>query len=363
VLDESAECSDATLTVKGWKQRLLLRGGREYTLAGLQQQQEEAEEAAAAAVEQRAAGPAAKKPKASAGAAAAAAADASSPFQTAASFAAGSAAAPILLDDSAAAGDAGSSGTAAAAANKKKRKRGTDSTAYAYTPLGEVRKRLNEKLNFYGVVIRSRPVKKTSGTDYMLGLVVGDMSLRNETDSVTFNVFRQNRSALPEDEAIAAGDIVRLHRASVKAHPQPDKPDNLVGAVPNRATGFILIKGGEGESMEPYFNSSESQWGRKIAAAVLNWQIGLSPAFLCLHASFLLSLLAVCLLCAQPTRKLTRRSCANFASFRRSSIFAWLRLRRTRRAHLQSWIRSPRHSSTRTAPSSTRTRRARCNSA
>lgn len=260
VLDESAACRDTTLCVKGWKQRLLLREGREFTLAGLERQQEEAEEAAAVAAEQRAAaasklkqaGPAAKKAKMKGGAA-------SSAFQTAASLAAGSAAEPILLDDSTTDGGGAGAGAGGAAAGAKKRKR-VGGDIYVYTPLGDVRKHLRERLNFYGVVIRARPVIKTGGTDFMLSLVVSDMSMSSVNDAVTFNIFRKSLDALPDHTSITPGDVVRLHRASVS--PNAKSPEQLVGLLTDMGSGFLLIKGGASESMVPYFHSGESQPNR-----------------------------------------------------------------------------------------------------
>ena len=262
VFAEDPSCADASLTVRGWKARMLLREGREYTLEILAREQEEAEEAAAVQAEKRAAEmaaqkqaaaegkvPANKKAKLSKGAAAAASSS-SSVFQTAASLAAGSASAPILLDDSTGAAAASS----ASGADKKKRKCGAEiHGAYAYTPLGEVRHRPKEKLNFYGVVLLApRPAKPTQGKDWVCSVVVTDMTMPSPNEGITFNIFRRTAEALPPP-TVAKGDIVRFHRAQVGPHTS----DKLVGVL-SGGTGFLFIKGGLGEPMEPFFNPSDT---------------------------------------------------------------------------------------------------------
>jgi len=280
--DEGPTAEASTLRVRGWKDKLLRREGREYTTEMLQRQQDEAEEAAAreaeeiaaaaaaaaaeaAASKQKAAVPPGKKQRVSRTTASA------DEFTTvAALIAAGSA--------STAAADSADAVALAAPSSKrattgKKRKTGASiHGAYAYTPLSEAEYRPREKLNVYGVVIQSRTPAKTKGTDRMWSVVVADMSLPLH-EHATINIFRPSDSAFPPPGSVQPGDIIRLHRAEIDRFTGTGK---LVGKLVDKSTSFILLRGqpqpGE-HPMQPYFNPNHtcSEIDEDIVNALRQW--------------------------------------------------------------------------------------------
>jgi hypothetical protein len=209
-------------------------------------------------------------------------------FQTAAALiaAGATASAPIDIDSD----DA----PAVSAQPKPTKKRKTGAAvhgAYAYTPLGEVESRPHQKLNFYGVIITARPVKKTQGADWCMSIVVSDMSL-SLNDNVTFNIFRSSQSSFPSADSVRPGDIIRIHRAAVERYaPSGNK---LVGTLTGKQSSFCIISGQKGDSIEPYFKTSESQFKLFIFYLFFFLFFLLSSKLFCSLWLFPLSILLCC---------------------------------------------------------------------
>jgi hypothetical protein len=274
--DEGPTAAVSMLRVRGWKDRLLRRDGKEYTTESLAKQQEEAEETAAREAEDEAAtraaiaavkatnkksgagGYAAKKQRTTRNSASA------ESFQTAAaSIAAGAtSAAPANVVDS------------VGLASKPPRKRKTGVAVhgvYVYTSLAEAESHSRSKLNFYGVVITSGAARKTKGKDWCSSIVVGDMSLASMNEHVTCNIFRSSPADLPKAEVIKPGDIVRIHRASIERY--ASSGSKLVATVTGQQSSLVLISGKEGDTLEPYWKSSDtySEVDPEIVDALRKW--------------------------------------------------------------------------------------------
>jgi len=251
VLDGSDHCREkATLSIRGWKARVMQRPATVHTLQSIRDKRKEEVEAAVVAAaaaagenaDAAASSSAGVAPKANKKARLNGKGDGSATFQAASSI--------IATEDAAQPTGVDAEGTASTSSRavKKKRKRGCDiHGSYVYTPLSDVRRRGREKLNLYGVVMFARGPKRTQGSDVMLSLTLSDRSLATN-DSVAFNIFRRNAESLPKEGEIRRGDVVRIHRAEVSGY-----TGGMVGVLQDRTSSFILIRGDKDAPIEPYF--------------------------------------------------------------------------------------------------------------